>query len=134
MDRPAFDLHTVVIVDADVVVRAALASYLRDCGLQVIEASDTSEARVLIEAGGKEIDIVLCDAGTVGTEASFGLLHWAREHHPDATVLLAGNVAAAARIAGDLCEQGPQLSKPYDPSMIVDAIRQALAAKRRNAG
>ena len=130
-DKVAFESNKIIIVDADVVVRASLASYLRDCGLQVIEASDTSEARAVIEAGGEGIDIVLCDAGTTGTEASFGLMHWARENAGNVTVLLAGTVAAAADIAEDLCEQGPQHSKPYDPSMIVDAIRQALAAKLR---
>jgi DNA-binding NtrC family response regulator len=132
MDQPDGNLHSVLLLDTDVVVRAALAAYLRECGLLVLEASDTSEAKTVLSESGSQVDIILCDAGSIGTEPSFAFTQWVRTHHQDVPVLLAGTIDSAASLAGDLCEEGPQLSKPYDHSLVADAIRQALARKDRN--
>jgi len=48
---------------------------------------------------------------------------------PEIEFVLAGNVAAAAQAAGDLCERGPHLSRPYDPQLVLDRIRRALATR-----
>jgi len=131
-DRRETGVETVLIVDAEVAVRAPLAAYLRDCGLRVIEATDTQEARKVLAEGDERVDVILCDAATVGTEAGFLLARWVRAQREGVPVLLAGNVDNAASLAADICEDGPTLSKPYDPSLVADAIRQALAAKARN--
>lgn len=127
------DLHTILFVDADIVVRSPLASYLRDCGFKVLETGDTNEAKQVLSEHVQSVSIILCDAATVGTEAGFAFSQWVRTSHPDVPVLLAGNVENAVAIAGDLCEEGPSLSKPYDPSVVVDAIRQAIASRSRNS-
>lgn len=44
-DEPKAETHTVILVDADVLVRTSLGAYLRECGLHVVEASDVEEAR-----------------------------------------------------------------------------------------
>lgn len=132
MAQPNASLHSVLLLDTDVVVRASLAAYLRECGLLVIEASDTSEAKTVLSETDSQVDIILCDAGSIGTEPSFAFTQWVRTNHQDVPVLLAGNIDNAASLAGDLCEEGPQLSKPYDHSLVADAIRQALARKDRN--
>lgn len=131
MDQINGGLHAVLLLDADAVVRSALAAYLRDCGLSVIEASDTSEARTVLEDGGSRVDVVLCDIASIGAEPSFAFAQWVRARDHAIPVLMAGTVDSAASVAGDLCEEGPQLSKPYDQSLVVDAIRQALARKDR---
>lgn len=132
MAQPNASLHSVLLLDTDVIVRASLAAYLRECGLLVIEASDTSEAKTVLSEFDSQVDIILCDAGSIGTETSFAFTQWVRTNHQNVPVLLAGNIDNAASLAGDLCEEGPQLSKPYDHSLVADAIRQALARKDRN--
>lgn len=130
-DKPEPDAQSVILIDADVLVRASLGAYLRDCGLRVIEAGGVDEARQVMSARPDMIDLVLCDAGTVGTEATFELMRWVRQHQPDTRFMAAGTVAAAANLAGDICESGPQFSKPYDHSVILDVIRQARASRAR---
>lgn len=132
MDKNNNGFHAVLIVDADIVVRASLAAYLGECGLRVLEANDTSEAETVISEIESQVDIVLCDAGTLGPELSFAFARWFRSQHQDVPVLLAGSIETAASLAGDLCEEGPQLSKSYDHTIVVDVIREALARNKRN--
>jgi DNA-binding NtrC family response regulator len=127
------ETDTVILIDADVLVRTSLCAYLRECGLHVIEASDVEEARQVMSAHSQMIDVVLCDAGTVGTEATFTLMHWVRQHQPESKFLAAGTIATAANLAGDICESGPQLSKPYDHNVILNVIRQARSNRARNS-
>ena len=46
-------------------------------------------------------------------------------------VILAGTAANKAKEAGDVCEEGPFLSKPYDPQLLVDSIKRAIATRDR---
>lgn len=124
-------LEVVLIVDADAVIRTPLATYLRECGPRVMEAASTEEAEQILEREASAIDVILCDAATVGSDARFGFARWVRSGHPDLPVLLSGNVEKAADVAGNLCEVGPALAKPYNRSVVIDAVRQALAAKDR---
>jgi response regulator RpfG family c-di-GMP phosphodiesterase len=41
--------ETVLVVDDEVLVRASIAAFLRDCGFRVIEANGAEEAMQLIE-------------------------------------------------------------------------------------
>ena len=34
--------------------------------------------------------------------------------------------------AGDICQEGPALSKPYDHRVVLDYIQRLLAARDRN--
>ena len=44
----------------------------------------------------------------------FGLAQWVRRERPWLKVILTSGAARTAKEAGDLCEQGPVLAKPYD--------------------
>lgn len=123
----------ILIVEADVLVRNPLAEYLRECGYQVQEAFNPTEARQLLGKGSKRIDIVLADVDDVRGENGFALARWIRTHHPSIEVILAGTISMAAAKAGELCEEGPKLSKPYDHRMIADHVRRLQAARDRGA-
>jgi hypothetical protein len=41
---------------------------------------------------------------------------------------LAGSIERTAEVAAELCNEGPHLSRPYNPQMVVDHIKQLLAA------
>ncbi|MGH6990188.1 MAG: response regulator [Stellaceae bacterium] len=120
----------IVIVESDILVRHPLAEYLRECGYTVLEAADIDEARLLIDEGASPVDIVLADCNAPG-ENGFHLASWVRVNHPDIDVILAGSVAGAAEKAGDLCEEGPTLTKPYDHRILLDHIRRLVAARDR---
>jgi DNA-binding response OmpR family regulator len=120
----------VLIVDADILVRHPLAEYLRECGYRVVQAAYTDEVRALFTRSRRRvIDVVLADVNAPGAENAFALATWIRAHHARVQVILAGTVDAAAERAGDLCEDGPTLSKPYDPQLLLDRIRRALATR-----
>jgi DNA-binding NtrC family response regulator len=129
-DRQSDELRTILLIDAEVAVRAPLARYLRDCGLTVVEVGTIAEAKTVLLASGIDVDLALCDTVTSGTEAAFTFSQWMKSRFPGIPVLLAGSLERTAALAGDLCDEGPSLSKPYDLSSVLDDMKRALAAKR----
>lgn len=124
------DSAGILIVEADVLVRQPLAEYLRDCGYRVVEAANGNEARQILVEAHASIDIVFANVNAP-KESGFALATWIRANHPGVDVVLVGTVATAVEKAGDLCEEGPAQSKPYDHQIIHDRIRQLRAARDR---
>lgn len=120
----------ILVVDRDVLVRHAIADYLRDCGYVVIEASSTEEAATVLGERTLVVDAALCDAEVPGSRNAFEFRAWVRQHHPSVDVALVGNVEAAANKAAELCERGPDLARPYDPQSVIAYIRRVLGAAR----
>lgn len=114
-----------MVVDADILVRLAIADFLRDCGFRVFEAGSGTEA-VTILVGGHVVDVVLCDGDLPGEPGSFALAKWIRVERPKVRVLLVGTIAGQAEAAADLCDDGPLLSRPYEPQLVVDRIRRLM--------
>jgi DNA-binding response OmpR family regulator len=120
-----------IVADADVLIRNALAEYLRHCGYKVFEAATSDEVIVALEEGAVKIDALLADAELTGQCNAFELRIWVRDHHPDIKIVLAGNVDSAAKAAGRLCDEGPHLRRPYNPESVAAHIKRLLAATRR---
>ena len=123
--------ETVVVVEAEVLVRLVIAAYLRDCGYRVVEAASAAEAMQILDCDDIPADVVLTAVDLGGATDGFALAQWVRRRRPGLEVLLAGTVARAADLAGDLCHQGPPLSRPYEPQVVVDRIRRLLARRPR---
>jgi DNA-binding response OmpR family regulator len=122
--------ETVLVVDDEVLVRMVIAAYLRDCGYRVIEAADVTEAMLALEqdeAGA--VGVVLSAVALSGEYDGFTLAQWIRRHRPGCEVVLAGTAARAADAAGDLCDQGPALARPYEPQIVLDRIRRLMARR-----
>jgi CheY-like chemotaxis protein len=117
---------TILLVEASALMRMALAAYLRECGYQVTETDGPGEARRALEAGAAA-DIAFIDLDSKGEPDGFGLAQWIRGQRPDVRVLLSSGVRRAAVTAGDLCEQGPHLAKPYSHRDLETHIRRLLA-------
>jgi DNA-binding response OmpR family regulator len=120
-----------LLVDGEELVRTPLAQYLRECGYRVLEAISAKEAVAILSEGSQIVDIVLPDIQTLG-EDGFTFAAWVRKNKPGIKVVSAGTVAAAARKAGDLCEEEPPIRKPYDHQLVLDRIRRLLAERDRN--
>lgn len=124
------DPQCLIVADADVLVRNALAEYLRHCGYKVFEAATSDEVVIALEEGAVRIEALLADAELAGRYNAFELRIWVRDKHPGVEVVLAGNVDAAAKAAGQLCDEGPHLNRPYDPESVASHIKRLLAATR----
>ena len=120
----------VLLVEGEIVVRHALAEYLRECGFTVFEAVDGEEARTALETPELGITVVVADMTTAGS--GFALRQWARTNRPFVEVVLAGTVEQSIGKAASLCEEGPALAKPYEHHLVLDRIRQALARRDRS--
>jgi len=121
---------TILLVEADILVRTPLAQYLRECGYQVLEAIDATEARALFNAAEISIDVALIDA-SAHDEAAFELARWIRQSTPQVEVVLTGSVTKAVKEATDLCEDGPAITKPYNHQAVLSVIQRLLAARKR---
>jgi DNA-binding response OmpR family regulator len=117
---------TILIVDSDVLIRSEIAAYLRDCGYEVTEVASGEEAQQVLSTA-EPIKVALADARLPGSVDGFAFAQWVRAHKPEVGVILAATVERAAAAAGGLCEEGPMLSRPYDPQIVVDRIKRLLA-------
>lgn len=120
-----------IVADADVLIRNALAEYLRHCGYKVFEAATSDEVIIALEEGAVKIDALLADAQLTGRYNAFELRLWVKDHFPDVEIVLAGSIDSAAKAAGHLCDEGPHLQRPYDPESVAAHIKRLLAATRR---
>jgi response regulator RpfG family c-di-GMP phosphodiesterase len=122
---------SILIVDGEIVARHAIADYLRHCGYSVIEAANIEEAFLALGEPTLTIDVVLCEVTAVGPQKCFELANWVRAYRPELEVRLVGGVETAAETAAQLCEVGPHLKRPYEPSAVVDYIKQLRASRTR---
>lgn len=114
-----------LLFDRDVLIRTALAEYLRGCGFAVREVGTVREAEAVL-ASEHHVDLAFLDIGEDSAEG-FGLAQTIRKQRPHLKVMIASGVASAAAEAGDLCEKGPMLAKPYDHQLLERHIRRLLA-------
>jgi len=117
---------TVLVVDDEVLVRIVIAEYLRDCGYRVLEAGSADDAIAVL--GSKlKVDIVFADLELPGPSSGLELARWVRRRHPDVRVIVTSGVSSSAELAGELCEAGPPIAKPYESDAVVQRIRSLTA-------
>ena len=122
---------SVLIVDADIVSRHAIADYLRHCGYAVVEAANTDEALIALGEPTLSIDVIVCDIAAIGVRSGFELANWVRHNRPELEVRLAGTLESTVSTAAELCETGPHLARPYEPEAVVDYIKRLRATAAR---
>jgi CheY-like chemotaxis protein len=99
----------VLVVEDEILIRSAVAEFLRGAGYRVIEAAEAAEA-VAIFASGTQIDLVFSDINMPGPMDGLGLVRWIAEHHPGIHVILTSAISHARR-AGEM--GAGFLPKPY---------------------
>lgn len=118
--------RSVLVVEADVRLRTAVAAYLRECGYTVVQAGDSDEAMAFLD-GGITIDVVFADVAVTGAQDGFALARWVRENLPGTKVILTSGPARTARDAARLCDERDVLAKPYAHEELARRIRMLLA-------
>jgi CheY-like chemotaxis protein len=119
---------TVLIVEDEVLIRMAIADYLRDCGYRVVEAGNGNEAVAVLTAD-PAVDVVFSDVNLPGILNGFSLAQWVRRERPAVRIILTSGIAKSAREAHDLCEEGPLMEKPYEHREVERRIRMLLASR-----
>jgi CheY-like chemotaxis protein len=124
--EPTQKAETILVVDGDVLARAVIADYLRNCGYRVIEAQDAREAQHALEQEGPAVDVILADVELPGEADGFQLAQWVRENRAPVKVVLSSKVEQTAEIADELCDEAPNVRKPYEPLTVLNYIRKLM--------
>lgn len=130
MDRKV-QSETILVVDGDIITRTVIADYLRHCGYHVLEASDALEAQQALLHDDFHVNIVLSDVELPSQMTGFQLANWIRQNKPDVRVVLSAAEARTASVAGDLCEEGPHLARPYEPAIVLEHIKRLRGGSNR---
>jgi CheY-like chemotaxis protein len=123
------DKRTILLTEADVIVRLVLAEHLRPCAI-VIEAANAQEAKAVLVAG-PHIDILVADAQLAGgDETGFALAQWARRYRPRMEVILTASVTHKAQTASEYCARYPDLGD-IDAAKLSQKLHAMLAERKR---
>jgi DNA-binding NtrC family response regulator len=121
---------TVLLVEADVLVRFALGDHLRGCGITVVEAVNGDDARAVLVAG-PEIHVLLSDAQLAEAESGFALAQWVRRHRPELEILLTGSIMTKAQAVASLTARIPECRPDADAATLATRLNGMLAERKR---
>jgi len=111
---------TILVVEDDVLIRLALADFLRDNGYQVVEAGSAGEAMSMVE-GSVHVDLVVTDIEMPGDLDGLDLARWLRTHRPEVPVIITSGI--------HVCAEENVVAKPYDFMEVEERIRRLLIRK-----
>jgi CheY-like chemotaxis protein len=118
---------TILLVEADVILRFALAEHLRCGGHTVIEVVSGVEARAVLLAG-LQVDVVLADAQLAGDDNGFALAQWVRRHRKSIDVILTGTLPHKVQVTCEFCARGEKADRE---AQSLTAHIQAMLTERK---
>lgn len=128
--KPSKKMATVLLVEADVLVRFVLADHLRACAVTVVEAVDADDAKAVLVAG-PEITILLSDAQLAGEGSGFVLAQWVRRHRPSVEIVLTGSIASKTQAAAEIVARMPECVPNGDAATLATKLNAMLAERKR---
>ncbi len=117
---------TVLIVEDEALIREIVAVEFADAGFDVLEAEDDCGALAHL-SGTTPIDLLFTDIRLPGSLDGWDIAQRARELRPELPVFYATGFSAEAP---RLVPGGQFFRKPYRPSVIVDAARALVSARK----
>jgi PAS domain S-box-containing protein len=121
--------ETVLVVDDEAPIRAAVRRALQRSGYTVVEAADGGEALEVVLAASAAPDLVLTDV-RMPRLGGIALAEQLRELRPDLPVLFMSGYADDLFESGEI-PPGRLLPKPFAPSTLTAIIRDILDGTRR---
>ncbi|HUK01389.1 MAG TPA: response regulator [Steroidobacteraceae bacterium] len=118
----------ILIVDDSSAVRTIVRKALREAGYEVIEASNGLEALAII--GADRIHLVVSDL-IMPVMDGMGLLEAVRRHptgHVTPVIMLSTVTAQEQKEAARAAGARAWFSKPFQPSMLIEAISRLVTA------
>jgi CheY-like chemotaxis protein len=108
-------------------VRLPIAEYLRDCGYNVLEAADASEAIATMRAE-ESVSLVFSDIRMPGKMDGFALAEWCHSHYPSVPVLLTSGYNGGRSVPVDPASRTRIIEKPYSQAHVARRIAALLDA------
>jgi len=117
----------VLLVEDEILIRAAVAEYLRKLGYVVVEAADAAEA-IAVFSSGEPVDVAMCDVDLPGTMNGLSLARWINRRRPALPVLL----TSGRGIARSTSERPADyfIAKPYRLAALKARLESMLASRR----
>ena len=120
-------MHTVLVVEDETMVRMPIAEYLRDCGYNVLEAADASEAIAAVDAEGP-VSLVFSDIRMPGKMDGLALAEWFSSHYPAVPVLLTSGYNGGRKLPVGSVSGNRFIEKPYSQTQVARRIAALLNA------
>jgi len=125
--------ETILVVEDDLAVQAAVVDMLQSLGYKVLRANEAQAAMTILESG-VHVDLVFTDVVMPGPMRSTELAQRAKALFPDIAVLFTSGYTQNAIVHGGRLDPGVELlSKPYRQEDLGRKVRQLLA-RRQPAG
>jgi DNA-binding response OmpR family regulator len=118
-------LRRILDVEDEVLVRLGIAEHLRDCGYEVIEASNAAEARETLLARA-DVHLMFTDVQMPGDSDGLDLVQWVRVTRPDVKIIVTSGLPDSNRRAAALCAEARFFGKPYQVEAVEARIREML--------
>jgi CheY-like chemotaxis protein len=120
----------VLVVEDDVITRMMVSDHLRGCGFAVMNAGNAAEAIALLSSPAR-IDVLFTDIHMPGDMDGHELAAWAKQRHPQLSVILTSGDAQRTEAAKQLCDNRPMMQKPYLVHEVEKQIRTLLSTRDR---
>jgi len=116
----------VLVVEDEILIRAAVGEYLRRLGYVVVEAADAAEA-IAVFSSGEPIDIVLCDVDLPGPMDGLGLARSLRRRRNAPPVLMTSGRSIARSTGGKPADFF--IAKPYRLAALAERLKLMLESR-----
>ena len=114
----------IVLVEDEPLIRLVAGDILAEAGFRTIEACSADEAMTLLEAKPDAVAIVT-DVKMPGSLDGFSLAHLVASRWPETGIVVVSGHAVPGE--GDLPEGALFLTKPYQPSALINAVREVTS-------
>ena len=121
-------MTSVLVVDDEPIVRDIVVRYLRQSGLQTLEAGDGEEAKHLIET--RAPDLVVLDVMLPRTDG-LELCRWIRTRSELPVILLTARGEESDRIVGLELGADDYVTKPFSPRELAVRVKTILRRSTR---
>jgi signal transduction histidine kinase/CheY-like chemotaxis protein len=123
--------ETILVVEDDIAVQAAVVNILQNLGYRVLRAGDAQAALTILQSG-VHVDLLFTDVVMPGPLRSPELAQRARHLLPGIAVLFTSGYTQNAIVHGGRLDPGVELlSKPYRQEDLARKIRRVLGSRRR---
>lgn len=120
-EPPVADAPVVLLVEDEALIRIVASDVLAEAGFRTLEACSADEALTMLEAKPETVALVT-DVNLPGSLDGFGLARLVEGRWPETGIVVVS--AHACPGEGDLPPHALFLPKPYQPSALIEAVRQ----------